>query len=162
MKIDKNTLIIAAAVALGLYLVFIAPKRSAKNEGLTAQREIELAQGDTATITDAEARNLCRQVKEGLKYWNVWGSLGGGSNLYAPLAAMWDKIKNNRANALKVLEGWRTLAFEGYPPNLPDALAEEYLLWGSATSALWRINHEQNNNYNSRCRCSGCRLLLLR
>jgi hypothetical protein len=136
MKIDKNTLIIAAAVALGLYLVFIAPKRGIKNEGLTAQREVELAQGDTATITDAEARNLCRGVKEGLNYWNVWGSLGGGSNLYAPLVAMWDKIKSNRANAIKVLQAWRTLNLLPDYPNLPDALAAEYLLWGSSTSAL--------------------------
>ena len=136
MKIDKNTLIIAAAVALGLYLVFVAPKRGMKNEGLTAQREIELAQGDSPTITDAEARNLCRAVKEGLKYWNVWGSLGGGSNLYAPLSAMWSKIRDNRANALKVLQAWRTLNLLPDYPNLPDALAAEYLLWGSSTSAL--------------------------
>jgi len=132
MKIDKNTLIIAAAVALGLYLVFIAPKRSAKNEGLTAQREIELAGGDSPTITDAEARNLCRAVHEGLKSWNMWSP----DSLYNPLYAMRGKIINNRANALKVLEGWRTLAPEGYPPNLPDALAGEYLWWGSSTSAL--------------------------
>ena len=132
MKIDKNTLIIAAAVALGLYLVFVAPKRGMKNEGLTAQREIELAQGDSPTITDAEARNLCRAVKEGLNYWNIWGA----STLYTPLMAMWSKIRDNRANALKVLQAWRTLNLLPDYPNLPDALAAEYLLWGSSTSAL--------------------------
>ena len=137
MNIKKEYLIAAAALLIVAYLYFVAPtKNKNKEEAVSADRERQIVGNVQPTITEVEARNICRKINESLGYTNVWWQITGSEvPLYQPLKNLWSLIENNKANAVLIIKAWRGLNYKDYP-NLTDALNSEYLAWGSETSEI--------------------------
>lgn len=133
----KEYIIIGIALLFAAYVFFISPtKDKDKEEAVSRDREQQIIGGDTPTISETEARNLCRKINEGLGYWNIWYQFAGDNALYTPLLAVWNLIKDNKANTVLIIKAWRFLYGSGEYPNLQDAINSEYLLPGSPTKEL--------------------------
>jgi hypothetical protein len=123
-------LALAAAVAYYLYTRPRTDKRTL--ESLSDARAQQLAGGDIATITETEAKNVCRRLFAAFEdYWTLWGD----SAAISALTAVKTLVMTNRANTILVSRAWSTLYggdSESYRRDIVSFLQSETIGWGQA------------------------------
>lgn len=120
------------AGALGWYIYTRPAKDKRTLENLSPQRQQQLAGGDQPTISETEAKNLCRRLFTAFEdYWSFWGDSAATAALQSVSAV----VMPNRANTLLIASAWRSLYgsdSESYRRDIVSFLQSETIGWGEA------------------------------